>query len=479
MANVDSLLYQYLNNIEPGPVKVAIEHLYDIIRQTRERTGGDTDLVSSTASASSTNFYAGTYLQDQENLQFFQHEGNQENLSLFTTPEEESVIGETSAVGVNSTITPLSGGASFNASASGEQNDWPDVGVSCYADVAGTLYFDFSVNGTDWRTFPTAGFVVSAGVHEFHTAVKLSRYFRARFVNGSSAQSTFQLFTYYGRFRTPNAPLNQAYSLDADSTIVRPSWTWLDVSRGLASGIDVIEKFGRNASVGTTFAPICFGGNYRTPQSSAATTVRIKSGGNANDTAAGSGAREVTIVGLDENFADASEAVATAGASASSATTTTFTRIHRAYVSSSGTYATQSTGSHSGTITIENGAGGTDWLVIDATDFPKSQTEVGAYSVASGKTAYVKLRHVTVDTGKTIDVVFFHRGGIDETAAPYTAMRAQSVLSGVTGGEIQAFGESEVPLGPYVGPCDIGFMAKVSTGTASVAVEFEIFLVSE
>lgn len=441
--------------------------VFRLLWQTRLRTGGDDDVVSSTASASSVNFYAGTMIDDERPSVFF------------NVPEEETVIGETSAIGVNSTISTLAGGASFNAAGAGEQNDWPDVGVSCYADVAGTLYFDFSVNGTDWRAFPTSGFAVAAGIHEFHIARKLGRYFRARYVNGSSAQSTFQLFTYYGKFGQTIAPLNQPYSLDSDAILTRPSWTWLDVSRGLATGIQEVDKFGRNAAVGTSFVPVCMSGHYRTPQSSAATTLRIKAGGNANDTAAGTGARQITLIGLDENFAEATETLATNGALASSSTTTTFTRIYRAYVSQSGTYATESAGSHAGTITIENTAGTEDWAVIDATGFPKSQTEIGAFSVPVGKTAHVKLRHVTVDTGKTIDVVFFQRLNIDETAAPYTAMRAQSVLAGVTGGEIQAFGEAEVPLGPYPGPCDIGFMAKTSAGTASVAVEFEIFLVSE
>lgn len=35
----------------------------------------------------------------------------------------------------------------------------------------------------------------------------------------------------------------------------------------------------------------------------------------------------------------------------------------------------------------------------------------------------------------------------------------------------------QVPLGPYVGPCDIGFFARVSSGTADVSVLMEIVLV--
>ena len=151
---------------------------------------------------------------------------------------------------VNSSTSTLAGAATFTGTA--EQNSLPDVMASCYADVAGTLYFDFSVDGTNWRTFPTNGFAVSAGIHEFHTAVKGPRYFRVRFVNGASAQSTFQLYIYFGQFRQPSAPLNQPLGLDSDAILVRPTYPWMDISRGLVSGVTQIKKFGR-ALVGTSY----------------------------------------------------------------------------------------------------------------------------------------------------------------------------------------------------------------------------------
>lgn len=375
----------------------------------------------------------------------------------------------------NNTTATLTGGATFTGT--GESNGHSDVMVSCLSDTAGTLYFDFSVDGTNWNVFPTAGFNVFANIHEFHTAVTGPRHFRVRFVNGASAQSTFRLATYFGQFRQPSAPLNQALALDADAILVRPTEPWLDTARGLSTGLSTIAKFGRNSAVGTSYVPVAMGALYSTPQSASATTLRIKAGGNANDTAAGTGARSVTLVGLDENFAEVTETIATAGASASTATTATFTRLFRVFVASSGTYATSSAGSHSAAITIENGAGGTDWALIDAVDFPKSQSEIGAYSVADGQTAYVFLNNITVDSGKTVDAIFFYRANADETAAPYSTMRAQSVLTGITGGTTKLAGQAN-PLGPYVGPCDIGWLAKVSTGTGGVSVEFDIYLVS-
>lgn len=70
--------------------------------------------------------------------------------------------GSVSTTGTNTTTTPLSTGATFTGSA--ELNTFPDVGVSCHTDGGGTLYFDFSNDGTNWNTFPTAGFTVVANI---------------------------------------------------------------------------------------------------------------------------------------------------------------------------------------------------------------------------------------------------------------------------------------------------------------------------
>lgn len=99
----------------------------------------------------------------------------------------------------NSSTTALSGAATFTGEA--ERNGLSDVMVSCQASADGTLYFDFSNDGDNWLTFPVNGFQVSAGIHEFHTAVKGPRWFRVRLVNGAAAQTYLRLYTYFGTFR--------------------------------------------------------------------------------------------------------------------------------------------------------------------------------------------------------------------------------------------------------------------------------------
>lgn len=157
----------------------------------------------------------------------------------------------------NTTSTPL--GASDTFTGTAELNPAPWVGVSCKSDTAGTLYFDFSVDGTNYETFPTNGFSVAAGIHEFHTALKLGRYFRVRFVNGASAQSTFRLTTYFGIFDQPSAPVNQTLGLDSDARLVRLFPTNIDKSLGRL-GVQGSDKFGYTSGLGTSV-------QYGTPSS--------------------------------------------------------------------------------------------------------------------------------------------------------------------------------------------------------------------
>ncbi len=246
-----------------------------------------------------------------------------------------------------------------------------------------------------------------------------------------------------------------------------------EIAAGTVPGWSVVHKFGRNAAVGTSFVPCSIGGVYQTVQPASATSLRVAAG-NANDTAAGTGAREITLEGLDETGALVTEALATAGASASSGTTTTFIRLFRAYVSKSGTYATSSAGSHAANIVIENAAGGTTWATIDSTDFPRGQSEIGVYTVPLGYNGYVFDLTVNVSGNgtKPAELLFFQRANILEAAAPYTAMRLALNFGGVSDSFTYHF-----PVAiKYAALTDMGFMCKAASGTPEVDVEFDILL---
>lgn len=243
----------------------------------------------------------------------------------------------------------------------------------------------------------------------------------------------------------------------------------LRIARGLLTNALVVHKFGR-ADVATSYIPIAIGGVYRTPQVSGATALRVKAG-NVNDTAAGSGAQEITLEGLDETGTTITVKVATNGISAGAATAETFIRLYRAFVSKSGTYASQSSGSHSADIVIENAAGTEDWLTINSTGFPAAQSEVAVFSIPAGQEAYVSNVSINVDSNKSASILFFTRSGILQTAAPYEAMRVNINFEGISGGSFLDF---NVPYGPYPELTDIGFMGKVASGTGLVSIDYEI-----
>ena len=150
---------------------------------------------------------------------------------------------------VNSTTTPLGSGATFTAA--GELSSLPDVMVSCQTDNTGTLYFDFSNDGSNWSTFPVSGFKVFTDIHVFHKALKGPRYFRVRLLNDTGAQSYLRLYTYFGFFGLPNAPINQNVNEDADAIIVRSVDTRVDLAFGRFNGMLEDSKFGSVMGVDT------------------------------------------------------------------------------------------------------------------------------------------------------------------------------------------------------------------------------------
>lgn len=242
----------------------------------------------------------------------------------------------------------------------------------------------------------------------------------------------------------------------------------IEVQKGNVSGHSMIHKFGRNASVpngswefvsrlGPTGWPL-----------SAATTVRIKAGGNAADDAAGLGAREVTVQGIDDSFNEVSEAITTAGAGASGATTISFWRVHRAWVSAVGTYGDANTG----LVTIENSGGGTDLIQIAA---DKGQTQFTGWTVPISKTAYLLSIHMHVDLEGQANFRVFTRDDIDDTVAPMKSKR-QRLFFAVKGNLNYL---SKGPEFAINAKSDFWIEVYGDGAIVSVACEFELLVVDD
>jgi hypothetical protein len=241
----------------------------------------------------------------------------------------------------------------------------------------------------------------------------------------------------------------------------------IEVQEGNLAGLAVVNKFGRNDAVPNgSWEFVSLLGLTSWPLS-APTAVRIKAGGNAADTAAGAGAREVTVQGIDSDFNEVSEAVATAGAAASLATTISFWRIHRAWVSSAGTYGAANTDD----IVVENSGGGTDLIEIAAGE---GQTQFGGWTVPVGKTAYLLAAEMRVDSNKSANIRMFTRENIDVVSAPVSSKRIRLFFDGVSG----EFHYDPPGTGKLINEkSDIWFEAFGDGGVVEVSCDFTLLVV--
>lgn len=246
-----------------------------------------------------------------------------------------------------------------------------------------------------------------------------------------------------------------------------------ELALGNVPNISIVHKFGRNASVGNTFAPITQSGFYRTPTSN--TTLEILSA-SADDNATGIGARTIYYEGLKEV---GGELVITSNTVTMNGLTPvtlpdSLIRLYRWYVATSGTYATQSSASHQGELTIRESGGGDIWSAIKANGIFKGQSQIGCYTVPSGYTALINRIAYSVQASLEAEIIFMQRNGVLNTTAPFDALRVITDID-------SAKGTTSVD---FVAPIkieeetDLLFMGKSKGGQAlPMTIDFEIKLV--
>ena len=248
----------------------------------------------------------------------------------------------------------------------------------------------------------------------------------------------------------------------------------IEVAKGNVTGHSLVNKFGFNDSVGSTLQPVADGAVYQTP--TAAASLEVVSS-DANDTSAGSGARTLEIQGLDASFAPQTVTVSMNGTTAA-AVTGTWMRVFRMRVLTSGTYANQSAGSHAGTLTLRVASAGATWAMIglSASGFPIGQTEIGCYTIPAGYTGYLISKHVSIESTKVPNILWFRRENADDVATPFDVMR---LFERHYGSASEITYQPPAPAIELPAKTDIGAMAYVATGSAAVSVEFQILLVAD
>ena len=153
----------------------------------------------------------------------------------------------------------------------------------------------------------------------------------------------------------------------------------LQVSRGDVFGHEALFKFGFNSDINGTEETIWTqGGNY--PWPTAAFTAYIVSD-DAADTSAGTGARTVTVQGLDENYVFQSVDVALYGTTeVQVGDANGWLRVFRAFVLTAG-----SAGTAAGTLHVQTTGGGTVYANLSN----GNQTQMALYTVPAGKTLFL------------------------------------------------------------------------------------------
>jgi hypothetical protein len=234
----------------------------------------------------------------------------------------------------------------------------------------------------------------------------------------------------------------------------------LQVARNQVDGHKSLFKFGVNGDVGTSPETVwAQGGTYS--YLSAAAVMKISSS-STNDAAAGTGARTITIFGLDGNYNEISETVILNGQTAVN-TTNSYLRISRMFVVTAGSGATAAGTIYAGTGDVTTGVPANIYGTIA---LGANQTQMAFWTVPAGYTLYF--------TG-----LFFTSGNTNANA--WTNFQLiQRPLGGVfrqqsssrTAGNGNFILDFHTPIS-FTEKTDIEVRAVASTASSNVSAEFE------
>ena len=209
-------------------------------------------------------------------------------------PDANSTVSER-----NSTNIPLTAGAVFT----GEWEDvtrYPSIVTAIKTDQNGTLQIQFSPDGTNIDSTLTQ-YYHTDHIEAPHRYTVTRKYARVLFTNTSvTGQTYLRLQTLFGQQHDLNAPTDSLLAQHFDATVVRPTDYKYEVALGLRQGRVLWNKFAYNADVDTgTEVVASFGGTF-TPLTTARTLSIVST--SAEDAAGGTGAQNLVVYYIDENY---------------------------------------------------------------------------------------------------------------------------------------------------------------------------------
>lgn len=186
---------------------------------------------------------------------------------------------------------------------------------------------------------------------------------------------------------------------------------------------------------------------------------------NANDTAAGTGARTCFIQGLDSSLNTISETVTLNGTTPVQ-TVNTYFRVNRGFTPTNGTYG----GANIGNITIRVTGGGSTQAYIPAADGRIAMTH---FTVPAGKKFLLRsVDMVSESTKPTTFKVYIKQS--TPTTAPYGTKQLGLVYSGISGG----FTEHFIHITPLIAGIDIWATATPSANNSALSFTLQGVTVS-
>jgi len=234
------------------------------------------------------------------------------------------------------------------------------------------------------------------------------------------------------------------------------------ISAGDLAGYSAINKFGRNPNIGGAPETIwMYGGRY--VYLTSPSTVYAHSA-DTDDSVSGTGARTVTIQGLDGNYESIEETVTVRSGVA---TTAQFLRVFRAFVVTSG-----STGTNEGNIIISTGAAGTGTVLADigtigtGTTYGLGQTNLALYTIPAGKTGYLTAWNIGVGSYNDAVTVSLLSREFN------SAFRTRDIMDVPGGSHVRNY---SVPI-KLPEKTDVEIIGIATTGT-NISSSFDIILV--
>lgn len=286
---------------------------------------------------------------------------------------------------VNSTTTLLTASSIFVGTA--ELNALGDVMVSLKTDQNGTLFMEFSEDGTNWDS--SISFLYdTARINAPHILVKGNRYYRTRFENTSTTDQTYlRLETFYGSFNKLTAPIDGTLSENFDALATRPTNYNSEVAMGHRQGRVLWNKFGYNADVDSAAPEVIasWGGTF-VPLTTA-TTISIVST-DATDDDGNTGCNSVVLYGVDTNRDEVIEVV-TLNGTTPVVTTSTWLGLNRVAMFLCGTGKI-----NAGTITASSTGAGTPIMAQMPADGGVTQQCI--FHIPRNHTFLTELLHINV-----------------------------------------------------------------------------------